>query len=57
MLRVTAGQVQHGHSGAVICRGEGNAISACGILFGGVLPGTAYAFQLQPTFKKAYDAL
>lgn len=57
VLRVTAGQVQHGHSGAVICRGEGNAIAACGILFGGVLPGTAYAFQLQPTFKRAYDRL
>lgn len=57
VLRVAAGQVQHGHSGAVICCGEGDNISACGILFGGVLPGTAYAFQLQPIFRQAYDRI
>jgi len=57
MLPVLAGQVEHGHSGAVICRGSGNAISACGILFGGVLPNIAYGFQLQPTFRRAYDLL
>ncbi|WP_423066418.1 hypothetical protein [Devosia sp. CN2-171] len=57
MLNVTAGQVEHGHSGAVICRGEGNDISACGILFGGVLPNIAYAFPLQPTFRRAYDQI
>lgn len=57
MLSVTQGQVQHGHSGAVICRGDGNDISACGILFGGVLPGVAYAFELQPIFKRAYNRI
>ncbi|RYE88627.1 MAG: hypothetical protein EOP19_00765 [Hyphomicrobiales bacterium] len=56
-LEVTAGMVAPGHSGAVVCRGSGNDISACGILFGGVLPDTAYAFQLQPRFRRAYDTL
>lgn len=55
MLQVGSGMVAPGHSGAVICRGSGNDISACGILFGGVLPNIAYAFQLQPTFRRAYD--
>lgn len=56
-LDVSAGMVAPGHSGAVICRGSGNSISACGILFGGVLPNAAYAFQLQPSFGRAYNAL
>ena len=56
-LEVTAGMVAPGHSGAVICHGSGNDISACGILFGGVLPNVAYAFQLQPGFRRAYDRL
>lgn len=56
-LRVTKGQVEHGHSGAVICRGSGDHIQACGILFGGVLPAVAYAFELLPAFKRAYGRI
>jgi hypothetical protein len=54
-LQVSVGMVAAGHSGAAICRGSGNDITACGILFGGVLPSVAYAFQLQPTFRRAYN--
>jgi len=60
-LRVTGGHVAPGHSGAVICRGSGSNIIACGILFGGAFDGPqpelAYAFQLQPTFRRAYDLI
>lgn len=45
-LRVLQGAIAPGHSGALICTGNGQNIAACGLLFGGAVPNYAYAFSM-----------
>ncbi|MBB3975010.1 hypothetical protein GGQ64_000186 [Rhizobium azooxidifex] len=56
-LRAVRGAVTPGHSGAILCRGEGASIVACGILFGGAPPDYAYVFPLQPRLNNVIAAL
>ncbi len=56
-LRVVTGAVTPGHSGAIVCRGEGANIVACGILFGGAPPDFAYVFPLQPRLNNVIARL
>lgn len=51
-LEVQSGIVAGGHSGAVVCRGDGADIVACGILFGAAPPNYAYVFPLNPTYTR-----
>jgi hypothetical protein len=56
-LTVTQGSPEHGHSGSIVCRGGGQNIEACGILFGGAGPNYAYVFELEPIFNKVLATL
>jgi hypothetical protein len=56
-LHVIHGAVTAGHSGSVVCRGEGSNIVACGILFAGAPPDYAYVFPLQPRLNEVIDLI
>lgn len=56
-LRVVQGAVTPGHSGSLVCRGEGDSIVACGILFAGAPPDYAYVFPVQPRLNRVIGTL
>jgi hypothetical protein len=45
-LQIMSGGSAPGQSGALICRGSGRKIEACGMVFGGVQPHFVYAFSM-----------
>lgn len=45
-LQIMSGGSAPGQSGALICRGSGRRIEACGMVFGGVQPHFIYAFSM-----------
>ncbi len=56
-LQMLTGSVVGGHSGSLVCRGDGDDIVACGILFGGAPPNFAYVFPLVPMFNRVFAEL
>lgn len=56
-LQMVQGTAMHGHSGAVLCRQDGNRILACGLIFGGVEPNYIFALPIGPLYRRAFDAI
>jgi len=51
-LRIVSGLIAPGHSGSLVCAGNGNQIVACGMLFGGSLPTHAYVIPIHDVWNR-----